>query len=150
MLKHGYACSNPKEERSMAGSGGDEDLRRHENYEDEYIEQGRGSRSKMTYRYEDSSTTSTGSWSLMDTDEEIRTAKSVWNRTTDPCSDVSLAKERLSSKHGIKRRQKPTPVVPMPTGSSVAKDEKTKEAVILPKRSEVTDTKIQVPLIENI
>ena len=46
----------------MAGSGGDEDLRRHEIYEDEYIEQGRGSRSKMTYRYEDSSTTSTGSW----------------------------------------------------------------------------------------
>jgi len=63
MLKHSYACSNPKEERSMAGSGKDEeDLRRHEIYEDEYIEQGRGSRSKMTYRYEDSSTTSTGSW----------------------------------------------------------------------------------------
>ena len=62
MLKHGYACSNPKEEKSMAGSGEDEDLRRHEIYEDEYIEQGRGSGSKMTYRYEDSSTTSTGSW----------------------------------------------------------------------------------------
>ena len=46
----------------MAGSGEDEDLRRHEIYEDEYIEQGRGSGSKMTYRYEDSSTTSTGSW----------------------------------------------------------------------------------------
>ena len=62
MLKHGYAFSNPKDEKSMDGSGEDEDIKRHEIYEDEYIEQGRGSRSKMIYRYENSSTTSTGSW----------------------------------------------------------------------------------------
>ena len=46
----------------MDGSGEDENIKRHEIYEDEYIEQGRGSRSKMIYRYENSSTTSTGSW----------------------------------------------------------------------------------------